>query len=88
MCSITMLLDFSLGLSGTRKFDLVVVVLRLLSQAVQVLVQGVDVVPVCDAVQGAVVEVRHLGVVFVDVVAEDVVDAVSACTSRRREGLI
>ena len=55
--------------------DLVVVVLRLLSQAVQVLVEGVDVVPVGDAVEGAVVEVRHLGVVSVDAVVEDVVDA-------------
>ena len=38
---------------------LVVVVLRLLSQVVQVLVQGVDVIPFGEAVEGAVVEVRH-----------------------------
>ena len=50
-------------------------VLRLLSQAVQVLVEGVDVVPVGDAVEWAVVEVRHIGVVSVDEVVENVVDA-------------
>ena len=52
---------------------IVVVVLLLLSQAFQVLVQGVDVVPVRDAVEGAVVEVGHLRVVLVYEVVEYVI---------------
>ena len=55
--------------------DFVLVVVGFLGQALHVLVQRVDVVPVRDAVEGPVVEVGHLGVVFVDEVVEEVVDA-------------
>ena len=57
-----------------RGEDLVVVLGGLLGEAVQVPVQGVDVVAVGDAVEGAVVEVGHLRVVLVDQVVEDVED--------------
>ncbi|MFM7980598.1 MAG: hypothetical protein ACKPKO_14895, partial [Candidatus Fonsibacter sp.] len=50
-------------------------VFRLLSQIAQVLVQGVYVVSVGDSVEGAVVEVWYIRVVFVYEVVEDVIDA-------------
>ena len=54
--------------------QLILIVVRLLGQALEVLVKGVDVVAVSNAVHGLLVEVGHLRVVLVDLVVVYVID--------------
>ena len=78
MCSMMRWLEGSVVLSGMWKLGeartFTVVLGAFLGEAVHVPDQGVDVVPVRDTVEGAVVEVGHLRVVLVDQVVEDVED--------------